>query len=721
MTEADAIRAILAPASIAIVGASDDPDKIGGRPIQYMRRFGFGGQVLPVNPRRPTIQGLPAYASLDDLPLVPDLAVVAVAGDDAIRAVDDCARLGVRAAVVIASGFGETGAQGMAAQRAMVERARSRGLRIVGPNTQGVANFGTGAIANFSTLFGEIPPVDGPVAILSQSGAISQAVYGLVRAGGIGVGHVHATGNEADLTLADFARALAADPKVGLLLLYLESITDPDTLAQAAAIARERELPIVALKAARSPRGQRTAASHTGALADEDRVVDAFLRQHGIWRVDDVHALARCAPAYLKGWRPRGRRLVIISNSGASCVLAADRAHLLGLPLAELTAATRAEVAAKLPGFASSANPIDITAALLSNSGLFSEVLPPLARDPNADLFCIALPVAGAGYDVQAFARDTARFADDSGRPVVVAAWQPSVAAVFAKHGVVVHADESDALAVLDQLQQHTVALRRRRCAWPPPQASAQAAQVLARVASLRRQAGCRFADEAASLGLLQAQGLPVVEHRLCATVDEAREAWERFDAPVALKACSAHLPHKSDHGLVALGLAAPDAIARSFDAQRAIVERLGIPFEGVLVARMARGEREFMVGARHDPRFGTVVLVGDGGRHVEALPDIATLVVPFDEEDVHDALQRLRIAPLLGGVRGEPPLDVAALATVVLEVGRLVHAADGAIASIDLNPVIVGAAGDGVTIADALVEFPEPAASRVERGSIDG
>lgn len=704
----DAIRAILSPGSVAIVGASDDPDKIGGRPIQYMRRFGFRGQVLPVNPRRPSIQGLPAYPSLDDLPVVPDLAVVAVAGDEAIRAVDDCARLGVGAAVVIASGFGETGAHGKAQQDAMVERARARGLRIVGPNTQGVANFGTGAIANFSTLFGEIPPADGPVAVLSQSGAISQSVYGLVRTLGLGVGHVHATGNEADLTVADFAHALAQDPKVGLMLLYLESISDPHTLARAAAIACERELPMVALKAARSPRGQRSAASHTGALADEDRVVDAFLRQHGIWRVDDVHGLARCATAYIKGWRPRGRRLVMISNSGASCVMAADRAHSLGLPLAELSETTRGQVASKLPGFASSSNPIDITAALLSNSRLFSEVLPPLARDPDADLFCIALPVAGAGYDVTAFARDTARFADDCGRPVVVAAWKPSVAAVFAEHGVVVHTDESDALEVLDQLQRHTSAMRRRRAAWPPPQTDPQAEAVRAHLAGLRTDRASRFLDEAASLGLLLAHRLPVVAHRRCATREAAQAAWAELGTPVAVKACSAQLPHKSEHGLVALGLDDALAVGQAFEAHRDTLERLGIPFEGVLVARMADGLREFMVGARHDARFGTVVLVGDGGRLVEALPDFATLVVPFDEQDVREALQGLRIAPLLGGVRGEPPLDVDALVAVVLGVGRLVHAAQGAIASIDLNPVRVRAAGKGVTIVDALLEVPE-------------
>ncbi|MFA7504955.1 MAG: acetate--CoA ligase family protein [Burkholderiaceae bacterium] len=689
----DALKHAFDPASIAIIGASDDPNKIGGRPIHYMLRHGYRGEILPVNPKRPSIQGLPAYASFAELPRVPEVVIVAVAGDAAVAAVAECARAGVKVAVVIASGFGEIGPEGRAVQDRMVADARAHGMRIVGPNTQGIANFGTGAIANFSTLFTEIPPQDGPVAIASQSGGMSQVIYGLVRGRGIGVRHIHATGNEADVTVSDIAWAAVHDPDVRLLLLYLESIADPALLARAAAVARERDLPIVALKAGRSASGQRAASSHTGALANEDRVVEAFLRHHGIYRVRDQNLLARAADAYLHGWRPAGRRLVVISNSGASCVMAADESESLDLPLAELSPQTRAAVAAKLPGFASAANPIDITAALLSNSGLFSDILPVLAEDPAADLFFIDIPVSGAGYDVDAFARDTAAFAAQTGKPVAVAAWQPEIARVFREAGVAVFDHGVDALGALAQVADHAALMRAPRAEWPAP-------------VPVELPAGeGRFLDEAGSLALLAGRGLPVVDHRLCRSPAEARAAFETIGAPVVVKACSVDVPHKSEHGLVALGIANADAAESAFSEQWAKLADMGASRDGVLVAAMRRGRHEFMVGARVDPIFGPVVLVGDGGRNVEALGDVVVLVPPFDVAEVLAALDRLRIAPLYAGVRGDPAWDMTALAGIAVTVGRLIRDADGAIASLDINPVIVGAVGEGAVIVDALVE----------------
>ncbi len=697
----DALKHAFDPASIAIIGASDDPNKIGGRPIHYMRRHGYRGEILPINPKRASIQGLPAYPSFAALPRVPEVAIVAVAGDAAVAAVAECARAGVKVAVVIASGFGEIGPEGRAVQDRMVADARAHGMRIIGPNTQGIANFGTGAIANFSTLFTEIPPQDGPVAIASQSGGMSQVIYGLVRRRGIGVRHVHATGNEADVTVSDIAWEAVHDPDVRLLLVYFESIANPALLARAAAVARERDLPIVALKAGRSASGQRAASSHTGALANEDRVVDAFLRHHGIYRVRDQNLLARAADAYLHGWRPEGRRLVVISNSGASCVMAADESETLGLPLARLAPQTRAAVAAKLPGFASAANPIDITAALLSNSRLFGDVLPLLAEDPAADLFFIDIPVSGAGYDVDAFARDTAAFAAKTGKPVAVAAWQPEIARVFREAGVAVFDHGVDALGALAQVADHTAMMKASRADWPAP-------------VPVELPAGDgRFLDEAQSLELLAARGLPVVEHRLCRTPAEARAAFEAIGAPVVVKACSVDVPHKSEHGLVALGIAGADAAQAAFTAQWAKLGEMGARRDGVLVAAMRRGLHEFMVGAKIDPIFGPVVLVGDGGRYVEALGDVAVLVPPFDIEEALAALGRLRIAPLYAGVRGEPAWDMAALAEVAVGIGRLVRDAEGRITSLDVNPVIVGAVGEGAVIVDALVERADEGATK--------
>lgn len=693
MTEPSTLRAALDPRSVAVIGASENENKIGGRPIHYLGRFGFKGAIYPINPHRAELQGHRSYPDLASLPEAPELAIVAVPGEAAVAAVTACADRGVKVAVVMASGFAETGPGGQAQERAMVATARAHGMRIVGPNTQGLANFGTGAIANFSTMFLEAPPEDGPVAIVSQSGAMSVVPYGLLRARGIGVRHTHATGNDADVTAPELARAVLEDPAVRLLLLYLESIADAEALAAVAETARGREIPVVALKAGRTAAGQQAARSHTGALANEDRVVDAFFRQHGIWRARDVPDLVNAAELYLKGWRPEGRRLVAISNSGASCVMSADIAADLGMPLAPLSAETQRELGAVLPGFATVKNPIDITAALLSNSRLLSAILPIVGRDPAADLAMIAIPVAGIGYDVEAFARDTAEYSATTGKPAVAMIPQPSVAAPFRAAGVPVFADETDAIRALDQMARHWGLLQCPAAA-PMPWVAVQ----------MPGGTG-RFLNEAESLALLTRQGIPVVPHRLCRSEAEAREAFRALGPRVAVKACSAEVPHKSEHGLVALGIASEEAAADAFRTQWRKLETLGVPRDGVIVAAMATAAHECALGARLDPVFGPVVMVGDGGKYVEVMPDVAVLLPPFSREDVLDALARLRIAPLFKGVRGEPPLDTDALADAALKLGTLIASARDRIAAIDLNPVMVGATGAGVIVVDALVE----------------
>jgi acyl-CoA synthetase (NDP forming) len=694
MTRAlDPLRQALDPRSIALIGASENPNKVGGRPLLYLQRFGYRGRVYPINPKRSEVQGVKAFPDLASLPEAPDLAIIMVPGADAAAAVEACARRGVKLAICMASGFGETGSEGKAAERAMAATARAHGMRLVGPNSQGLVNFGTGAVASFSTMFLEAPPADGPVAVISQSGAMSAVVYGLLRARGIGVRHCHATGNDADVSVAELARAVIEDDGVRLLLLYLEAIPDAAMLADVAGRARERGVPVVALKTGRTAQGQRAAQSHTGALANEDRTVDAFLRQHGIWRARDMAGLVSTAELYLKGWRPSGRRLVAISNSGASCVMAADLAADLGMPLAQFAEETQRDLAAVLPGFATTRNPIDITAALLSNNRLFGAILPIVARDPAADLFLIAIPVAGQGYDIDAFARDTADFAAATGKPVAVAAYQAMVAERFRAAGIPTFISETEAVLALDQLARHWALLHRPA---PPP---------LPHVAISVPAGSGRFLNEAESLALLAAHGLPVVPHRLCRSETEARIAFRDLGSPVAVKACSAEVPHKSELGLVALNLVSETAVAEAFAAQMAKLDEIGATPDGIIVAAMAEGQREMALGARIDAVFGAVAMIGDGGKYVEALPDIELLLPPFSAEEARDAILRLRLAPILAGVRGEAKADLDALVRALLPLGQIMAAAKGKLASIDVNPVLVGAAGQGIMIVDALIE----------------
>ena len=688
------LKAALDPRSVAIIGASENPNKVGGRPVHYLDKFGFKGKIFPINPSRPEVQGHKCYKSLGDLPEAPEMVIVAVAGDNAIGAVEDCAAHGVKVAVVMASGFGEVDAvAGKAKERQMVEAAHKAGMRIVGPNSQGLANFGTGAIASFSTMFMDMDRAEGHVAMLSQSGALSTVPVGFLRQRGIGVRHTHATGNDADITVGELAVAVAEDPEVKLLLLYLESIPETKYLEELAEVALKRDLPIIALKSGRSEAGRQAAQSHTGALANEDRVVDAFFEQHGIWRAPDMRGLVEATELYLKGWQPKGRRLVAISNSGAVCVMTADAATNVGMPMAKLSAATDRKLKGILPSFATTTNPIDLTAALLSNSRLFGDILPVLAEDPAADAFLIGVPVAGPGYDVEAFARDAAAFGKQTGKPLVIAATQKSVADQFSAEGSSVFPTETEAVTALHQFLAHRELMARTKArptqAQKAPWVSAPSTTML---------------NEADSLALLAGRGVPVVAHRLCRSRAEAIAAFESIGGPVVVKGCSADIAHKSELGLVKLGVASREEAGEVWAQMEAIIRKAGSRFDGVIVAAMAGGRREIMIGAHRDPVFGPVVAVGDGGKYVEIFRDTTLLLPPFSKEEAMAALQKLKVAPLFAGVRGEPPMDVDVLCNAVMKIGDLMLDPKARVVSIDLNPVMLDSAGKGCVVVDAVV-----------------
>jgi acyl-CoA synthetase (NDP forming) len=689
------LSAALAPRSIAVVGASDNIDKIGGRCLSYLKRFGFKGAIYPINPARAFVQGTPAYAGFSGLPEVAELAVICVPGEQAIDAVEACGRHGTKVAVVVTAGFGETDDDGRALEQRMLARARETGLRLIGPNTQGLANFGNGAIANFSTMFIEAEPADGPVAIVSQSGGIAGVSFGLLRQKGIGIRHCHSIGNQSDVTVSELAIEVARDKGVSLLLLYLESIPDPERLIELAEIARKRDLPVLVLKSGRSPAGEAASRSHTGSLATDDRVVDAFLDHHGLYRVEDVGGLIDAAELYLKGWRPQGRRLVAISNSGAACVLSADAATTSKLTIEAFRPETRAALDEILPSFATTTNPVDITAALLTNSRLFGDILPVIARDPGADCFMISVAVAGRGYDVEAFAKDAADFAEITGKPIAIAAPQPNVAARFRDRGLPVFVHESSAIAALDQFISHHELMARTR--------EACRSRVSTTNGASSREA-TRILNEAESLALLGGHGVPIVAHVLCASADDAAAAWRRLGGCVVVKGCSREVTHKSDVGLVRLGVTT-DAEAR--DAYEQIVHKAlaqGVRLDGVIVATMVPGvRRELIVGAHRNPTFGPVIAIGDGGKYVEALPDMRILMPNASRSEIKRAFRSLRIGPILDGVRGEAPIDLDALCDLVEGAARCILDPNRHVESLDINPVMALDRGcmavDGVVV----------------------
>lgn len=681
------------PESVAVIGASDDPNKVGGRPIHYMTRFGFSGRIFPINPRRSSVQGRACFSRLEDIGTVPQAAVIAIAGDAACEAVRQCADLGVSTAVLMASGFGETGPAGKAVQDELIAYANEHGLRVIGPNAQGIANFSNGAVLNFSTMFMDVVPADGPVAIISQSGAASVMPYALLRERGIGVRYLAATGNDADLGVSELVWDVVHDPDIRLILVYAETVSQPRYLAEAARIAHARGAQIILLKGGVSQRGAAAAASHTGAMMGADGPLDAFLRAHGIERAHDIHELVNSAPLYVRRTVARGDRTVVMSHSGAVGVLCADAAERAGLPLTDLSEETLSELANIIPSFASAANPLDLTAGLLGNGEIFPKVLDALGRDAGADMFAIGIPVAGPGYDVPALAKATASLMSRYGKPVVVTAPQASVRTQFEAAGVPTFVSETDAIDALRQFSRPRPAVE----ALTEPEPEAISANNLH-----------GLQDEALSLALLGEAGLPIVEHVVCEDVKSTAEAAAALGGRVVVKGCAAEVPHKSEHGLVHLGLIGIEAVQEAANDCLATLDRMGVAHGRVMVAKMARGLHEFLLGVSVDPLFGPVVSIGEGGTLVEVRRDVVTLLAPFSVDTALAAMRGLRIAPVLNGVRGQPALDKRALAGAAVALGKFALRHRQSLISVDMNPVMVMAEGQGVVVVDAVVQFKE-------------
>lgn len=687
-----AAELLLNPKSVAVIGASQNPDKVGGRPIAFMQRFGFRGDIFPVNPGRQTVQGFRCYPDIQEIGLAPDIAIVAVDGRNAVEQIARCAMAGVKVAVVMSAGFGELGAEGRERERQMLASAREGGVRIIGPNAQGSANFANGAILNFSTVFTDIEPKDGPIAIIGQSGAASVMPFALLREAGYGVRYVIATGNDIDLTACAMAEAVAADEDVRIILLYLESLHDPERLAKAAAIARQRGAYLLVLKGGESRRGAAAAASHTGALVGDDAAVDAFLAKNGIYRARDIADLVRATALYLDNRPPGLGRTVALSYSGAVAVMTADLAERAGLELPDLNEATMAALTKVLPDIATPNNPLDMTAGILGNPEIFPSALNVMGDDPKADAVIVTIPVAGRGYDIDGFARASADFARSRNKPVIVSAAQSSVRRTFEANGVPTFFTEADAVLALRQYTLH-----HRLLLTPEPQA-------------LPERINLTFSgplDEHDSLSLLAEYGLPVVRHIVCRTPDEAAAAFRALRAKsVVVKGCAANIPHKSDLQLVHLPIESESEAAEAAQKCLTILRRVGCVDAKIIVAVMIKGGHEFALGVSIDPKLGPIVMIGDGGTLIELRKDVSSLMAPFTMEAAVTACMRLRLSPLFEGYRNASPLNVRDLAKAAVALGDFAATSRGSLKSVDINPIILLPDGQGAFAADAVVEF---------------
>jgi acetyl coenzyme A synthetase (ADP forming)-like protein len=695
------------PKSVAVVGASRDPSSIGYRVLEALVHNRFQGAVYPVNPKAAVVGCIRAYPSVRDLPEPVDLAVLTVPREVVLGVVDDCAARGVRALVVITAGFAEADARGRQLQQELVAKLRGYGIRMVGPNCMGLLN--TDPAVQLNASFSPVFPPHGRVAMSSQSGAMGLAILAAAQRSNLGLSTFVSVGNKGDISGNDLLQYWEEDPGTDVILLYLESFGNPRRFSR---IARRVSLrkPIVALKSGGTKAGQRAAGSHTAALAAREVAVDALFRQTGVIRTETLEEMFDLAATLGGQPLPAGRRVAIVTNAGGPAILCTDACEAGGLVIPELSASTRAELAAFLPAAASLGNPVDMIAS--ASPDHYRRTLETVLACAEVDAaIVIYIPVGLADTDAigaaVAAGVTAARARGGAGKPVMVSMMtgQPRSALEVGTERIPVYAFPEAAGRTLGKVTGYA--------AWraQPPgvipdfdDLDLPAAREICGKALAERGKGWLSAGETRSV--LQAVRLPVPAGGMAATAEEAIALASQVGFPVAVKLASRQLVHKTEVGGVRLGLADAAAVRHGFEEIRARLARDNQldAMEGVIVQPMIAGGIEVMVGVTQDPLFGPLIAFGLGGVLVEVLADVCFRVTPLTDRDAAEMVAAIRGHRLLAGYRGKPPADVDAIQDVLLRVSRLAEEVP-AITELDLNPVFALPPGQGCCIADARIQ----------------
>ncbi|HTP84757.1 MAG TPA: acetate--CoA ligase family protein [Alphaproteobacteria bacterium] len=687
----DALGRLINPRSVAIIGASADPEKLTGRPVAYLQKHGFAGAIYPVNPRYDTIAGLACYRDVRSLPAPPDVGLVLLGADMARDAVRQLADAGAAAAIVLASGFAEAGADGHARQVAL--RAAAGSMRLLGPNTIGLVNL-TDRITLSASGALEIPEFQaGNIAVISQSGGILGSLLSRAAGRGIGLSKLIATGNEADIEAADCIEALIEDPATSVIALYLEGLRNPGRFRDVAARAAAAGKPLVVFKVGRSESGARSAISHTGALAGADRMYDALLRQVGAVRAATFADLLDI-PMALAARRPlAGRRVAIVTSTGGAATLVADACGMAGLDLPPPDPATAERlVSLNIRDAVLDRNPIDVTLAGVRPE-LFRQVIDALAASPIYDAVIMIVGSSGlarpdivAGPVIEALPRLTKPLL------VYVSPDAPNIVRHLNSHGVPAFAAPESCAAALAALLPAGA---------PPPPAAPPATRSRAIPNDL--PAGPGPLNEAESKRLFEHFGIPSAAELCAPTPEAAGEAAHKLGGPVVVKILSRAVTHKSEIGGVAVGVAASQ-VAERCRAMQAAAAAARAPIEGFLVQEQIRDGVEMILGFHRDPQLGAAVLLGLGGIATELFDDTAIRLPPLGARDAEAMIAELKSAALLHGFRGRPKADVAALADAILAFQAMVAALGDRLGEAEINPLFVLPQGRGVRAADGVV-----------------
>lgn len=695
-TAAGSLEPLFAPKHVAIVGASGNPERIGGRPLEFLRRVGFTGIVSPVNPGYTEIAGWSCYPSLDDVPGQPDLVIVAVPRAAVLDVIRQAGRRGVQGAIVFTAGFAETGGDGQTLQEELKSVALEYGIRVCGPNSVGIISEPAKGALTFASCMDSTSSLEpGNIGFISQSGAIGAFIHRECQLRGRPLRHFVGTGNEVDITLGEYLEYMVEDPGTRAVGLYIEGIREGSSLIAGLKRARELGKPVVALKVGRSKLAQDAAASHTGALTGDDTVVDAVLHQYGAIRVDDIDDLLGCLDlASSFPDLPARGGLAVISISGGVGVWSADIASRNGLVMPELAESSQAQLAEFLPDFANLRNPIDVTGQIVNEPAFLARAISVVAEDPGIDIVVVALGIQDAkAAEIAAGIVGIQR----TGRMRIAVSWMagPQEAkSALSEAGVPVFESIGGGLRAAI-----SIAVWANRL---PASAGVEKA-----VAELPL-ADESVDSEAGAKALLARIGIATPRSGRCRTEREVVALVESFGSKVVLKGQVTGVVHKSDLGLVELDIDSPEAATEAYRRMSRAAETAGLLRRGeplsCLVEEQLENAVELILGAKQDDVFGTVIVLGLGGIQAELTRSFASRLAPLSDEDIGALITQSRAGTMLGGFRGIPVTDLRPLRETVRSFSELALSNASILSEIEINPLAVSP-GDGEVVAlDALM-----------------
>jgi acyl-CoA synthetase (NDP forming) len=698
------------PESIAILGASPDLHRIRGRLFRQLHENGFPGRILPINPSYTEIDGFPCYPSIAAVKGSIDLALIAIPAAGVAAAVEECARAGAKNALIISSGFAEAtfasedGAAGDM-QADLLAVTQRTGIRACGPNCEGFYN----ALGHVATTFS--PTVETRqddsrtlvssrrIGVIAQSGGIGFALFNRGKAAGLGFTYVISTGNEADLSMADFLDYMVEDPHTQAVMLFCEAVRNGPGFVAALQKARNLGKPIIAIKVGRSDAGTRAAASHTASLSGSYAAYHAVFERYGVIEADDADEAVAIAGAALTCPLPQGRRAGIITVSGGGGAWMADTLSAHGLIVPTLSPATQAALRPLMPSYGASANPVDVTAQGSNTGPAMMSVMEHLAQSDEIDVLVLVTSLASETR-VSLDAARVRAVAHSCGKPMTV--WSYTLPSTFGRTsaagcGLFVNSDLRNVGVSMGKLATYAEAMRRDL---PEPFTPV----------SGRLYPGLPAIVPEYLAKQVLAAWLPDQREKLVTSAGEAAEAAQHLGFPAVLKVQSSDLPHKTEAGGVRLNLADRDAVIAAYTAILADVARHApsAKVDGVLVQHMAPKGHELVIGMVDDPTFGPIMMLGFGGTTVELFGDIMHAPAPIDEAEATRMILSLKAARLLTGFRGTKPIDLAPIATLVAALSRAALTLRDQVREFELNPVIVHADGSGLTVADALLMMKE-------------